>query len=151
MTPLKVKRLNELAILPVRASDGAAAYDLSAAIGSDIVIAPGEITAVPTGIAIELPRGLVALVFSRSGQGMKYGVSLPNSVGVIDSDYRGELRVGLINHGKEPYTIHPADRIAQLMVTSAFELDIRECDELSPTERGAGGFGSTGAGKVESR
>lgn len=142
---LKVKRLRANAKLPLRASDGAAAYDLCAALDSEMTIAPGGFASVPTGIAIELADdSLVALVFSRSGHGIKKGVSLTNSVGVIDSDYRGEVCVGMINHGAEPFIIADGDRIAQLLVTYTFALDIVEVDDLSDTVRGAGGFGSTG-------
>ncbi len=144
-TVLKVKRLRENARLPVRASAGAAAYDLYASLEQDLTILPGQRSNVPTGIAIELADdSLVALAFSRSGHGMKLGVSLSNSVGVIDSDYRGELCMGLINHGDTPFTVSDGDRIAQLLVTHAFALDIVECEELSETARGSGGFGSTG-------
>lgn len=142
---LKVKRLRENAKLPARASNGAAAYDLCAALDRPLIIAPGQFAGVPTGIAIELADDtLVALVFSRSGHGIKKGVSLTNSVGVIDSDYRGELCVGMINHGSEPFTVADGDRIAQLLVTYTFTLDILEVNDLSDTIRGGGGFGSTG-------
>ena len=142
---LKIKRLRDNARIPARASAGAAACDLRAAIDEDIVIAPGQRAGIPTGIAIELEnKSLVALVFSRSGHGINSGVSLTNSVGVIDSDYRGEICVGLINHGTQPFTVSDGDRIAQLVVTYAVPVDIVECEELSDTERGAGGFGSTG-------
>lgn len=147
---LKVKRLHPAAQLPVRASAGAAAYDLHALLDAPVTIPPGGFVSVPTGIAIEL-RGddLVALVFSRSGHGYKKGVSLVNSVGVIDSDYRGEVAVGLINHGAEDFIVEPGERVAQLMITYALPLDIVECDELSDTPRGSGGFGSTGGGVIQ--
>ncbi len=100
---------------------------------------------IPTGISIELPsKELVALVFARSGLAVKQGISLSNAVGVIDSDYRGELKVGLVNLSDREFTVHGGDRIAQLMVTYALPLPIFEADELSETERGEGGFGSTG-------
>lgn len=143
---LRVRRVREGARLPYRASAGAAAYDLCACLEADAVIQPhGGTLTVPTGIAIELPgEEFVALVFSRSGHGFKHGVSLVNSVGVIDSDYRGELSVGLVNNGPEPFTVSDGDRIAQLMITNCFPLPIEESDTLGETERGAGGFGSTG-------
>lgn len=149
MTPereiLKVKRLRDNARIPVRASAGAAAYDICAAIEQDITILPGQCVNVPTGIAIELAHpGVVALVFSRSGHGIKNCVTLGNSVGVVDSDYRGEILIGLINHGQQPFCVSCGDRIAQLMVTYTIPLEIIECCELSETGRGAGGFGSTG-------
>ncbi|MEG0752004.1 MAG: dUTP diphosphatase [Oscillospiraceae bacterium] len=142
---LKVKLMRDGARLPFRASSGAAACDLFAYVDGDMTIAPGEFVRIPTGIAIELPRtDLVALVFSRSGQGLRHGVSLVNSVGVIDSDFRGEIEVGIINHGALPYTVSHGDRIAQLMITNALPLFFEECAELSETERGEGGLGSTG-------
>lgn len=142
---LKIKKLREGAKLPYRASAGAAAYDLCACTSEPIRIEPGEYASVQTGIAIELPReDMVALVFSRSGHGIKHGLSLVNSVGVIDYDYRGEITVGLINHGTEPYEIAPGERIAQLMITSFFAPEVVECNELGETERGVAGFGSTG-------
>lgn len=142
---LKVKLLRDGARLPFRASEGAAACDLYACCEEDIVLAPGRFASVPTGIAIELPGpGYVALVFSRSGHGAKLGVSLTNSVGVIDSDYRGEILVSVINHGSEPFVVKSGERIAQLMVAPCFVCDIVQSQELSATERGSGGFGSTG-------
>ena len=142
---LKVKLLRENAKLPVRASAGAAAYDLCAAIEQDITILPGQYVNIPTGIAIEFgDSSLVALVFSRSGHGVKNGVSLTNSVGVVDSDYRGEISAGLINHGDQPFTVSCGDRIAQLMITYSLPFDIEVCDALSDTARGTSGFGSTG-------
>lgn len=145
MEQLKVKLLRPNARLPLRASDGAAAYDLYAAVDDKVTIAPGQLANIPIGIAIEpcVPNA-VALIFSRSGHGMKHGVSLVNSVGVVDADYRGEIQVGLVNHGSEPFTVCPGDRIAQLMLVHFVPLDIVESDTLSDTARGAGGFGSTG-------
>ncbi|MEG1651006.1 MAG: dUTP diphosphatase [Oscillospiraceae bacterium] len=143
---LKVKRMGKTARLPYRASRGAAAYDLCACTDTPISVPVGEFRNIPTGIAIELPdENHVALIFSRSGHGAKLGLSLVNSVGVIDSDYRGEISVGIINHGSETFTVSDGDRIAQMMLTTCIPLDIVESDSLSDTERGAGGFGSTGA------
>ncbi len=142
---LKVKKLREGAVAPKRASSGAAAFDLYALCDEKIVIKPGGRALVPTGIAIELPdERYVALLFSRSGFGVKHGVSLSNSVGVIDSDYRGEIHVGLINHGHEDFCVERGDRVAQLAVMPVECPEIVECDELSGTGRGEGGFGSTG-------
>ncbi len=144
--PLRVRRLRPQARLPYRASEGAAAYDLCACLAQDAVIPPGGTLSVPTGIALELPgEEYVALVFSRSGHGFKHGVSLVNSVGVIDSDYRGEISVGLVNNGPAPFTVRSGDRIAQLMITNCFHLPIEEVECLGETARGAGGFGSTGS------
>ena len=107
--------------------------------------APRRAAGIPTGIAIALPGPeYVALVCSRSGMGTRHGITLSNSVGVIDSDYRGELTVGLVNHGDVPYTIQPGDRIAQLMVLPILRPTLTVVEELDETERGSGGFGSTG-------
>jgi len=145
MKPLKIKRLSPLAVIPKRATEGSAAVDLCAAIEEPITLQPGGRVMIPTGIAIELPSDdMVALVFARSGLAVKSGINLSNSVGVIDSDYRGEIKVGLINQSADSFTIGCGDRIAQLMATYALPLPIEEAEELSDTERGAGGFGSTG-------
>ena len=130
---------------PFYASAGAAAMDLHACMDEAVTIQPGQRAVIPTGLAIALPdASYVALVFARSGLGIKHGIAPANCVGVIDSDYRGEVMVGLQNSGTEPYTIQPADRIAQLMITPVFQAQITMVDELDDTARGAGGFGSTG-------
>lgn len=130
---------------PFYASAGAAAMDLCACMDEAVVLAPRALVSIPTGIAIALPSAdYVALIFARSGLGVKHGVSLSNGVGVIDSDYRGELRVGLTNLSDAPYTVQPGDRIAQLAVVPVVQAHLEFCDELEDTERGAGGFGSTG-------
>lgn len=131
--------------LPFYASAGAAGMDLHACVDAPVTIAPRALVSIPTGLAIALPSAeYVALVFARSGLGIKHGVSLSNGVGVIDSDYRGEVLVGLQNSGNEDYTVQPGDRIAQLMVTPVIQAQIAMVDELDDTARGAGGFGSTG-------
>lgn len=131
--------------LPRFATEGAAAMDLYACIEAPVVIAPLERAVIPSGIAIALPgNDYVALLLSRSGMGIKSGVCLSNSVGVIDSDYRGEIGVGLLNTSDTPYTVQPGDRIAQLMVTPVVRPTVEVVDELPATDRGAGGFGSTG-------
>lgn len=130
---------------PFYASAGAAAMDLCACMDEAVVLAPQSLASIPTGIAIALPSAdYVALIFARSGLGVKHGVSLSNGVGVIDSDYRGELRVGLTNLSDTPYTVRPGDRIAQLAVVPVVQAQLEFCDELDETGRGAGGFGSTG-------
>lgn len=130
---------------PFYASAGAAAMDLHACMDAAVTIPAGERRMIPTGIAIALPSAdYVALVFARSGLGIKQGVCLSNGVGVIDSDYRGEISVGLVNLSGEDYTIRPGDRIAQLMVVPVVRPDLVRVDALDETERGAGGFGSTG-------
>ena len=130
---------------PYYASAGAAAMDLHACLDEPVTIAPGELVSIPTGIAIALPSpAYVALVFARSGLGVKHGIALSNGVGVIDSDYRGEIQVGLTNLSRTPYTISPADRIAQLAVVPVVRVDPVPVADLDETERGNGGFGSTG-------
>ena len=130
---------------PFYASAGAAAMDLHACIDEAVTIPPGGRAVIPTGIAIALPSAdYVALIFARSGLGIKHGVAPANCVGVIDSDYRGEVLVGLQNSGGADYTIQPGDRIAQLMITPVVQAQIQMVDELDDTARGAGGFGSTG-------
>lgn len=130
---------------PFYASAGAAAMDLHACMDAAVTIPAGERRMIPTGIAIALPSAdYVALVLARSGLGIKHGVVPSNCVGVIDSDYRGEIMVGLYNSGESEYTVQPADRIAQLMVVPVVQAQIQMVDELDETQRGTGGFGSTG-------
>ena len=146
---LKVKALHpcigrELP-LPHFATAGSAAMDLYACLDAPVTLRPMQRQVIPTGIAIALPSGdYVALVFARSGLGIKQGICLSNGVGVIDSDYRGEVCVGLVNLGAEDYTVQPGDRIAQLMVTPVLQPVVTLAEELEETDRGAGGFGSTG-------
>ena len=131
--------------LPYYATPGSAAMDLHACLDEAVTIPARGRTVVPTGIAIALPSpDYVALVFARSGLGIKHGVAPSNCVGVIDSDYRGEVKVGLQNSGDTDYTIQPGDRIAQLMVIPVVQAQVRMVDELDETRRGSGGFGSTG-------
>lgn len=145
MDTIKIKKLTEHAIVPQRATAGSAGMDLCACIESPVTIAPRQLVTVPTGLAIALPNsGCVALLFGRSGLGVKHGITLSNSVGVIDSDYRGELKVGLCNLSDTPYTIQPNERIAQLVITPVLPLPVQQVEELDETERGEGGFGSTG-------
>lgn len=130
---------------PHFATAGAAAMDLCACVDGPVTLAPGQRTLIPTGIAIALPdAGHVALVFARSGLGIKKGICLSNGVGVIDSDYRGQIGVGLVNLSDEDYTVQPGDRIAQLMVVPVVQPTLSFVDDLDETERGQGGFGSTG-------
>ena len=132
--------------LPYYATPGSAAMDLHACVDAPVAIPARGRAVIPTGIAIALPSpDYVALVFARSGLGIKHGVAPANCVGVIDSDYRGEVMVGLQNSGSSDFTIQPGDRIAQLMVTPVVQATIQMVDELDETQRGAGGFGSTGA------
>ena len=131
--------------LPRYQTAGAAAMDLCACVDEAVTLAPGQRRGIPTGIAIALPSpDYVALVFARSGLGIKKGVCLSNGVGVIDSDYRGEIAVGLVNLSGEDYTVQPGDRIAQLMVVPVVQPTVTLADELDETGRGSGGLGSTG-------
>jgi dUTP pyrophosphatase len=130
---------------PEYATEGSAGMDLSACIPESIIIKPGEIAKVKTGIAIQIPNaGIAGFVFPRSGLSSKYGVSLANCVGVIDSDYTGEIICPLINHSSSDYIVKPGDRIAQIVFMPVFKARLFEVDELNATERGTGGFGSTG-------
>ena len=142
---VKIKKLSEKATLPTYGSPYSAGADLYACIDKPITLGGGEKAVIPTGIAIELPSAeLAAFVFARSGLAIKHGIGLLNSVGVIDSDYRGEICVGVINQLKEAYTINPDERIAQLIIMPVSLIAPVEADELDETQRGAGGFGSTG-------
>ena len=130
---------------PFYATAGAAAMDLCACVDAPVEVAPRALVSIPTGIAIALPSAeYVALVFARSGLGIKHGIALSNGVGVIDSDYRGEIRVGMTNLSDTPYTVQPGDRIAQLVILPFLAAEFAEADALDETDRGAGGFGSTG-------
>lgn len=146
---LKVKRLPHCNDLPKYATPGSAGMDLTAAISEPYTLQAGERFAMPTGIIIEVPPGYEGQVRPRSGLAFKAGISLTNCVGTIDSDYRGEVKVLLINHSKAAYTFEPGERIAQLLVTPVPQVELVEVDELSTNdERGAGGFGSTGRGML---
>lgn len=145
MEKLKIMRVSEKTILPLRATEGSAGMDLSACLEEPVTIAPGERVRIPTGIAIGLPsKETVGLVYARSGMAVRDGIALTNGVGVIDSDYTGEIQVGLINLSKEPYTVNPGQRIAQLVVAPVLVPTVEEVENLTKTERGSGGFGSTG-------
>ncbi len=142
---LKIKRVKKEVALPRRATAGSAGMDLTACINEPLTVAPGQRVCIPTGIAIGLPSPeTVALVFARSGLAIKHGLGLSNGVGVIDSDYTGEIQVGLINQSADSYTVQPGERIAQLVVMPVCLPEILEVESLEETERGAGGFGSTG-------
>lgn len=142
MKTLKVKRLTETAKLPFRATEGSAGYDLCA--DEEVTIHPREAVRVKTGLAVSIgDPAVVGLVYARSGLAFRFGIAPINCVGVIDSDYRGELQVPLTNHGTAPYTIHPGDRIAQLVLAPVYTPEIEEVSELDETVRGEGGFGST--------
>ncbi len=132
---------------PEYATDGSAAMDLRAALdeGETVVIEPGARAKIPTGIAISPEnRGVVAILAGRSGLGAKFGVTLANGIGVIDSDYRGEISVVLVNHGDQPFSVQRGDRIAQMMFVPVYTAKLFPVEDLDETERGAGGFGHTG-------
>lgn len=145
MDVLKIKKLNDKAIIPKRGTKGSAGLDLFALLDNPLTINQGGLVKVNTGIAIELPdENFAAFIYARSSLGVKHGICLSNGVGVIDSDYRGEICVGLCNVSDKPYTIEPFERIAQLVVAPVCQLEPVEVEELDDTERGQGGFGSTG-------
>lgn len=145
MDSLKVKKLRDNAVVPKRATPGSAGMDLYACIDEAVTVKPHECVKIPTGIAIALPSAeLGAFIFARSGLAVKHGVAPANCVGVVDSDYRGEVIVGLVNQFEEPYTVEPNERIAQLVIMPVSLPEIELCDELDETQRGEGGFGSSG-------
>lgn len=144
MSVIRVKKLNEKALLPTYGSAEAAGADLYACLDAPVTVQPGETAWIPTGIALEVPKGCAGLVYARSGLGVKRGLAPANKVGVIDSDYRGQIHVVLLNHGKTEQTIQHGERIAQFLITPVLTPAYEEAEELSDTDRGAGGFGSTG-------
>lgn len=139
-----IKKLHDQATLPVYQTAGSAAADLSACIEEPVVLAPGERTVVPTGIAMALPHGYEAQIRARSGLSAKHGICMANGIGTIDSDYRGEVGVILLNLGQEPFTVEPGMRIAQMAVARCDQAVLRAVTELDETARGKGGYGSTG-------
>lgn len=141
---VKIQKIKKSAKLPTYGSHEAAGADLYACIEQPLSIAPAQTVLVPTGIAIELPLGTVGLVYARSGLATKLGLAPANKVGVIDSDYRGEIFVALYNQSKDVQIVEPQDRIAQLVVTPYITANFVEVDALNTTARGVGGFGSTG-------
>ena len=144
MSSIRVKKLSPKAILPTYGSFEAAGADLYACLEESVTIQPGETVFIPTGIALEVPKGCAGLVYARSSMGAKRGLAPANKVGVIDSDYRGEIRVVLLNHGKVPQTVEHGERVAQFLITPVLTPQYEEVAELTDTDRGAGGFGSTG-------
>ena len=144
MNTIRVKKIHEKAILPTYGSVEAAGADLYACLDASVTIQPGETAWIGTGLALEVPKGCAGLVYARSSMGVKRGLAPANKVGVIDSDYRGEIRVVLLNHGKQPQTIEHGERVAQFLITPVVTPTYELTDELSDTGRGQGGFGSTG-------
>ena len=144
MNPIRVKKLNEKAILPTYGSPEAAGADLYACMDETVTVQPGEVVWISTGIALEVPKGCAGLIYARSSLGTKRGLAPANKVGVVDSDYRGEIKVVLLNHSNEPQTVAPGERIAQFVITPVLTPAYEEVTELTDTHRGEGGFGSTG-------
>ena len=141
---VKIKKLNDNAVIPTRGSEYAAGYDLYSCIDEDLYIPSGKTKKIGTGIAMEIPHGYFGAIYARSGLATKRGLRLANSVGVIDEDYRGEVFIPLHNHSDVPQLITHGDRIAQLAFVPYYQAQFDVVDELDETERGAGGFGSTG-------
>ncbi len=144
MDPIRVKKLHPDAVLPTYGSEEAAGADLYACLEAPVTIEPGQSFFVPTGIALEVPKGCAGLIYARSGMACKRGLAPANKVGVIDSDYRGEIRVVLLNHSTQVQILQPGERIAQLVITPVLTPAYTQVQELSDTDRGTGGFGSTG-------
>lgn len=144
MEKIAVKKLKSNAFLPTYGSKEAAGADLYACLDADVAIAPGKSAFIPTGLAMELPKGYVGLIYARSGLACKRGLAPANKVGVIDSDYRGEFIVVLYNHSSTPQIVSHGERIAQLVITPVITPGFYETEEISDTQRATGGFGSTG-------
>lgn len=141
---IRYKKLTSEAYEPSRGSEQAAGYDLYAAISTNVEIAPHQTEVIPTGLSFELPEGTYAAIFARSGLATKQGLRPANCVGVCDSDYRGEYKVALHNDSDTWRVVEPGERIAQMILSPYIPMEFEEVDDLSDTERGAGGFGSTG-------
>ncbi len=142
---VKIQKLSELAVIPAYQTAHSAGADLYAALESPVIIPPGQTCFIPTGLAMEIPEGLVGLIYARSGLACKKGIAPANKVGVIDPDYRGEILIALHNHSmQDSVEIQPGERVAQFVLTPYITADFEESGELCASERGAGGFGSTG-------
>lgn len=141
---VKIKKLRDNAVVPTYGSEFAAGADLYAAVDEAVTIEPSETKLIPTGLALAIPVGFAGLIYARSGLASKRGLAPANKVGVIDADYRGEVMVALHNHGKEAQTIEAGERIAQMVIAPFVTANFILSDELDNTERGEGGFGSTG-------
>ena len=144
MEPIRVKKLKATAKLPTYGTALAAGADLYACLDAPVTVAPGTAAFIPTGIALEVPVGCAGLIYARSGMACKRGLAPANKVGVVDSDYRGEITVVLYNHGQAPQTIEDGERIAQFVITPVLTPVYEEAEVLSDTVRNMGGFGSTG-------
>jgi dUTP pyrophosphatase len=143
---VKIKRLEDSNDMPLPSygSEGSSGMDIRASVKEPVVLKPGEIRLIPTGLTVSIPRGYEGQIRPRSGLALKYGIGIVNSPGTIDSDYRGEIHIIIINWGEQPFTIRRGDRIAQMVVAKVFRADIIEVDELDYTQRGVGGFGHSG-------
>jgi dUTP pyrophosphatase len=142
---LRLRRTGAVQVpLPAYQTPGSAGLDLCAAVAEAVRLAPGERRLIPTGLVFEIPEGHEGQVRPRSGLALKHGISIVNSPGTIDSDFRGEVGIVLINHGAEPYVVEPLSRIAQIVIARVEQVEIEEAENLSETARGAGGYGSTG-------
>jgi dUTP pyrophosphatase len=143
---VKVRRLdgNEDILLPAYETEGSSGMDLRAAVKGDVVISPGEIRLIPTGMAVSIPLGYEGQIRPRSGLALKNGIGMVNSPGTIDSDYRGEIGIIVINWGQKLFTIRKGDRIAQMIITKIYRAEILDVDDLDTTQRGEGGFGHSG-------
>jgi dUTP diphosphatase len=141
---VRVKRLRPGAQIPAYQSANAAGMDLVADLGGTVLIAPGQRRSIPTGIALEIPPGFEGQVRPRSGRAIREGLTLINTPGTIDADYRGEVMVLVVNLGDETLEIHPGDRIAQLVIAPVTRAEVVDADDLAPSGRGGGGFGHTG-------
>ena len=139
------QKLKEEAILPRRATLDSAGCDLYACLDGEVTVLPGETRLIPTGFAMAIPQGFGGFIFARSGLGVRHGMVPANCVGVIDADYRGEVLVALRNHSQTPYTVRPGERVAQMVVLATPMWESEETESLDETQRGAGGFGSTGS------
>ena len=145
MQQVRVKKLRENAKLPVYGTAYSAGADLCACLDAPVTLMPGETRLIPIGISMEIPEGYAGLVFARSGLASKRDLAPANKVGVIDSDYRGEIMVALHNHSGEDIDVEPGERVAQMVITPYLHADYEEADNLEETVRGTGGFGSTGS------
>jgi dUTP pyrophosphatase len=143
---LRLRRTGTVQVpLPAYQTPGSAGLDLCAALLDAVRLAPGERRLIPTGLIFEIPEGHEGQVRPRSGLALKHGISIVNSPGTIDADFRGEIGIVLINHGADPYVVEPLSRIAQIVITRVEQVEIEEAESLTETSRGAGGYGSTGA------
>ena len=144
MEMIRIKKLHPNAVIPTYGSLEAAGADIYACLDAAVTIPAGKTVFIPTGLAMEVPKGCAGLIYARSSMGSKRGLAPANKVGVIDSDYRGQVMVALHNHSQEDQVVNPGERVAQLIITPVFTPGFREVDDLSETDRGSGGFCSTG-------